>query len=427
MRAPLIAAVLAVQVSGAAMAATFDLTQQLAAPGFAAEDRFGATVAVSGNLIAVGAPNDATNGPAAGQAFVYDATTGDLVAVLDDPNPSSANSFGRSIAISGNRVLVGAAGSLATESALSGRAYLYEATTGALLQTFVRPDTNTRRSFGEVLAIDGEAVLISDGAEEVFLFDAASAAPEQRFRNPDQGRRGFAFGNDIAIDGDRILVGAAGDGSNGNNAGQAFLYSASTGALLRIFDDPTPAAFDQFAIAVDLSGDTILIGADGATTNRDNAGEAFLFSAETGDLLQTLTDDFPASADSFEGFGSALAISGETIVISGPLDEGLLLGLAFIFDAETGDQLQRVSDAQPLVGERFASSIGISGNTIVFGVPGEDFPDPLSPIRVQDAGSVIVFQREAPGTTVVPLPGGLPLYLGALLAMAGLRRVWIKS
>ncbi|MEL7171835.1 MAG: PQQ-binding-like beta-propeller repeat protein [Pseudomonadota bacterium] len=421
MRASLLSAVLAVVLPDAAMAVTFNPTQRLAGPAFSADDRFGSTVAASGDLIAVGAPNDATNGVAAGQAFVYDANTGDLVTVLEDPNASAANSFGRSVAIDGNRVLVGAAGSLATEGTLNGRAYLYDSTTGALLRTFVRPATDTGRSFGEVLAIDGDVVLISDGQQEVFLFNAATGALEQRFRNPDQGRRGLSFGNDVAVDGDLVLIGAAGDSSGGNNAGQAFLYSASTGELLRTLDDPTPADFDQFGIAVDLSGDNVLIGAAGATTNRDNAGEAFLFSAETGDLLHTLTDDLDPASGS-EGFGNALAISGDTIVIGGPVREDLLLGQAFLFDAETGELQQRFVDPEPQPGERFAASIGLSGNTLAFGVPGEDFPDPFLPIRTEDAGGVVVYQRDAPATADVPLPGGLGLYLGAFIVATALRR-----
>lgn len=422
MRASLLSAVLAIALPNASMAVTFNPTQRLAAPDFSADDRFGTAVAVSGDLIAVGAQNDSTNGISAGQAFVYDAATGDLMTVLNDPNASAANGFGRSVAIDGNRVLVGAAGSLATEGSLNGRAYLYDSTTGELLQSFLRPTANSRRSFGEVLAVDGDVVLISDGQEEVFLFDAASGALVRSFRNPDQGRRGLSFGNDVAIDGDLILIGAADDSSRGSNAGRAFLYSASTGELLRAFDDPTPADFDRFGTAVDLSGYNVLIGAAGATTNRDNAGEAFLFSAETGDLLHTLTDDFDASSGG-EGFGNALAISGDTIVISGPLREDLLLGQAFLFDVATGEQRQRFVDPEPQPGERFASSIGLSVNTLVFGVPGEDFPDPFRPIRAADAGSVVVYQRDAPSTAVVPLPGGLSLFLGAFIVTATLRRL----
>ncbi|MEM9763374.1 MAG: hypothetical protein AAF968_12825, partial [Pseudomonadota bacterium] len=156
--------------------------------------------------------------------------------------------------------------------------------------------------------------------------------------------------------------------------------------------------------------------------NRENAGEAFLFSAETGDLLHTLTDDFDASSGG-EGFGNALAISGDTIVIGGPLREDLLLGQAFLFDVATGEQQQRFIDPEPQLGERFASSIGLSGDTLVFGVPGEDFPDPFRPIRAEDAGSVIVYQRDAPSTAVVPLPGGLSLHLVAFIVTATLRRL----
>ena len=47
------------------------------------------------------------------------------------------------------------------------------------------------------------------------------------------------FGGSVAIDGNKVLVGAHGDDTNGTDVGQAFLFNATTGALLQTFNDPT--------------------------------------------------------------------------------------------------------------------------------------------------------------------------------------------
>jgi len=47
------------------------------------------------------------------------------------------------------------------------------------------------------------------------------------------------FGVSVSIDGNNVLVGAHFDDTNGNAVGQAHLFDATTGALLRTFDDPT--------------------------------------------------------------------------------------------------------------------------------------------------------------------------------------------
>ncbi len=70
-------------------------------------DRFG-RVEFDGNRVLIGAHGDDTSGTDVGQAHLFDATTGNLLFTFDDPTPTVADSFGRSVALDGNRVLIGA-------------------------------------------------------------------------------------------------------------------------------------------------------------------------------------------------------------------------------------------------------------------------------------------------------------------------------
>ena len=69
--------------------------------------------------------------------------------------------------------------------------------------------------------------------------------------------------------------------------------------LSQTFNDPTPTAVDQFGFSVSVSGDNVLIGAPLDSTNSPFVGQAHLFSATTGALLQTFNDPTPTFVDEF--------------------------------------------------------------------------------------------------------------------------------
>lgn len=56
---------------------------------------FGGSVAISGDLVLVGAPNDDTNGARVGQVHLFD-TDGSLLRTFIDPTPTTEDRFGYS-------------------------------------------------------------------------------------------------------------------------------------------------------------------------------------------------------------------------------------------------------------------------------------------------------------------------------------------
>jgi len=78
------------------------------------------------------------------------------------------------------------------------------------------------------------------------------------------------------------------------------LYDADTGEELHIFHHPTPEREDYFGNAIAPVGpDKVLIGARGDDTGAPNAGAAFLFDVNSGQLLQTFLNPTPAENDYF--------------------------------------------------------------------------------------------------------------------------------
>ncbi|MEK6248698.1 MAG: Ig-like domain-containing protein, partial [Planctomycetales bacterium] len=217
-------------------------------------EKFGSSVAVDGNLALIGDPEqdvgtDSTE-LGAGQAYLYDATTGDLIHIIDDPAPTYNGGFASAVAIDGNHILVGNSNHFIPNSGGGnepvGQAYLFDATTGDLLHTFDDPTNTQSDAFGVSVAIEGDRILIgaSGGRSplplsgEAHLFDTTTGSLLHTFENPTPSVRDY-FGNSVAIDGERILIGEFEDSTQGEDVGQAHLYDATSYSLIHTFNDPT--------------------------------------------------------------------------------------------------------------------------------------------------------------------------------------------
>ena len=95
--------------------------QTLNNPDPAANDGFGVSVSISGNIVVVGASGDDTGAQKAGAAYVYELdpdnlTQSTLMVTLLNPDADADDEFGLSVAVSGNTVVVGARGTTRVHS-----------------------------------------------------------------------------------------------------------------------------------------------------------------------------------------------------------------------------------------------------------------------------------------------------------------------
>ena len=357
-------------------------------PTVTERDGFGDSVALDGNKVLIGAQGDDTKGTRVGQAHLFDATTGNLLWTFDDPTVTDLDGFGRSVALDGNNVLIGAPGD-DTRGDGVGQAHLFDVTTGSLLQTFDDPTVTDLDVFGWWVALDGNNVLIGAvrdstqgaGVGQAHLFDALSGNLLQTFIDPTPTPgstifRGDAFGASVALDGNRVLIGAPDDDTNGTNVGQAHLFDATTGNLLWTFDDPTVTTEDSFGSKIALDGNYILIGASSDDTNGNNVGQAHLFdgnpqSPTFGDLLRTFED--PTVTDQ-DVFGASVALDGNNVLIGAALDDtnGANVGQAHLFDAVTGSLLRTFNDPTVTDGDSFGVSVALDGNNVLIGASEDD-------------------------------------------------------
>ena len=98
--------------------------------GTSANDQFGYSVSVDGHYAIIGAPYEGdAGGTYSGKAYIFDVTTGSLLHTLHNPNAygtSVEDNFGISVAISGTNVIVGAYREDDAGGLTSGKAYVYQ-------------------------------------------------------------------------------------------------------------------------------------------------------------------------------------------------------------------------------------------------------------------------------------------------------------
>jgi len=288
-------------------AGTGNLLQTFNDPTPTQQDFFGNSVALDGDYVLIGANRDDTQGIDVGQAHLFDATTGNLLQVFNDPTPTDGDWFGRSVAIDGGHILIGARHD-DTLGVDVGQAHLFDASTGNLLHTFNDPTPTRQAFFGHWVAINGNHVLISAlGDHQAHLFDANTGDLLQTFNDPTPSS-GDHFAIAVAIDGNNALIG---------NTGEAHLFDISTGSLLRTLDDPTPDDYNRFGWSVALDGNLAIVGSVGDMFS-PSFGQAHLFDLGTGILLQSFDHPTPAN---FTRFGESVALAGNLVIIGAPYDD----------------------------------------------------------------------------------------------------------
>ncbi|MEE8154546.1 MAG: FG-GAP repeat protein [Phycisphaerales bacterium] len=150
----------------------------------AANDWFGWRVAIRGPTAIVGAPNDDDNGIDSGSAYFFDITTGRQLAKLLPDDGAADDRFGQSVAISGdseNNVAIVGAQWDNDNGLFAGSAYFFDATTGLQLAKVLASDGAEFDSFGLSVAISGTTVIVGAylhadngfGSGAAYLFDAS--------------------------------------------------------------------------------------------------------------------------------------------------------------------------------------------------------------------------------------------------------------
>jgi hypothetical protein len=239
------------------------------APG----DRFGASLRLHGDDLAVSAPSDDDGAPDTGAAYLFRrggsawAEQGKLL----DPIPSPSNGFGCALALEGDRVLVGSTGAEGGDGRVhsfhrEGATWVYDQ---ALANASPEPDTG----FGASVSMHGEWAAVgapyqNDGAKidcgsvTVFRHDGERWNPVAWLLASD-GETDDFYGWDLELGPDRLLVGAPGEDDSGSFSGAGYLHLLGDASWRedRKLTFAEEAAGHGCGYAASLAGSNALLGA----------------------------------------------------------------------------------------------------------------------------------------------------------------------
>ncbi len=216
----------------------FDLTSgnelfKLTASDADAEDQFGYSVAIDNTTAIVGSPFNDDTGSNSGSAYLYDTTTGNELFKLTPSDAAAGDSFGWSVAVSGNLALIGSLGD-DDDGSLSGSAYVFDVTTGQELFKLTASDAAAGDRFGASVALSGNHAIIGAFAHDLedldegaaYVFDLTTMTEVFKLIPSDSGAND-QFGNAVAIDGNNAIVGAWKNDDDGTNSGSAYVFDVS--------------------------------------------------------------------------------------------------------------------------------------------------------------------------------------------------------
>jgi ELWxxDGT repeat protein len=368
---------------------------------------FGNSVAISGNLMIIGAYLTDLHGTNSGAAYLFERSASGLwqqIARLAPDDGAANDWFGFSVAISGNLAVIGALFDDSAAGNDAGSAYVFERNANNLLQwtqvaKLVAADAQGDDHFGYSVAVSGDTVIVGawqeDGASDAspeagaaYVFErnlgGANAWGQAKKLTATTPVSGDRLGSAVALDGDIAVVGAPFADDAGNDAGAAYIFERNQGGVnqwgfvkqLRPIADAgeSNAVGDNFGVAVSLSGARVLVGAPGDEQGNNidasiDLGSAYLFERDRGGVANYGVVSKLQASDRGRGdrFGSSVALSGDRLVVGA---RTAAQGTAYLFEQHANNldqwtELERL--APPSQDDHFGWSVAISSGRALVG------------------------------------------------------------
>ncbi|MHA4741773.1 T9SS type A sorting domain-containing protein [Dyadobacter sp. MSC1_007] len=423
---------------------------------------YGGDVAISGNYAIVGSRFNNTDAdglnlvPDAGAAYILFNNAGNWAEVKKITSPvRDTENFGISVSIAGDYAVVGA--ELESLDALesnfvgaAGAVYIFKKDQGGsgnwgLIKKVVAPVRAENDFFGSAVSIHGDylvvgvsnedqdsdelSTLLQSGSAYIFKKDQGSPDNWGLIKKITASTRGAGdlFGEDVAIDGDYVIVGSPRDSEDADEAnpiteaGSAYIFKKDQGGgenwgQIKKITAPVRETIDHFASAVSICASYAIVGApqeneDAAELNTlHDAGSVYIFKKEEGGPdnwgeIKKVTAPVRNSGDSF---GLSVSITQDYFIVGAPTEDEDALeannvggaGSAYIFQKDLGGSgnwglQQKIVPSLRAPSDAFGWSVSISASYILVGMPGDD-EDATEANTVENAGSAYIFVTDDP-------------------------------
>ena len=382
-------------------------TSKYTAPNGKAQDLLGSSVAVEGDTAVIGARKNL-----GGAAYILTRTgfQWGMSKKITASDSAASDDFGWATAVSGDTAIIGASGE-DDRGADSGSAYIFTRNgTGWIEQAkLTASDGAAKHTFGWAAALSGDTAIIGASGEDqrgagagaAYIFTRTGTTwTEQAKLTATDAAAGDSFGNAVDMAGDTAVIGAYQSEDQLADSGSAYVFTrtGTTWAQQRKLTASDGVAQAWLGASVSLDAGAVLVGASGDDDLGAGSGSAYLFSrsgtswSQSGKL--TAPDGAPGS-----GFGGAVSLLNgmATVGASQHGAKATKIGSAYLF-ARSGTSwslLHKLTSANATAGDSVGEAVALAPGLAFVGAPGDDD-------RGQDAGAAYIF-RFCQKTTV----GGL--------------------
>jgi len=336
---------------------TWNEVKKLTASDSEADDLFGWSVAVGGDVAVVGARNNNGN---TGAVYIFERNTGGsnnwgVVKKLTSSDAESGDLFGYSVAISDDLAVISAYGEN-SGGASAGAAYVFEQNLGGA------------NAWGEVKKLTASDAGIAD-----------------------------YFGYSVAVAGDVAVVGAQLEDADGNNAGAAYIIERNAGGInawgeVKKLTASDSEGYERFGTSVAAAGDVVVVGAPYKAAGVPEVGAVYIFERNEGGAnawgeVKKLTG---SNASINNRFGWSVAVASNVALIGTHHSD-----TAYVFGRNEGG-INAWGEVMPVysheVNSGFGRSVSVAGDVAVVG------SDNSGPVGF-DTGAAYVFEK-----SIIPEP-----------------------
>jgi hypothetical protein len=334
---------------------------KLTAPDAGTSDEFGTAVDIDGDVIVVGAPHADTAITNEGAAYVFyrDAGGADnwgFVKKISASDGLPGEEFAGSVGISGDVIVVGCALDDDVTHTHSGSAYVFHRNAGGAdnwgqVKKLTAPSAASNDLFGRSVAVAGDAIIVgahgtsaSTGAAHAFARNQGGSDNwgYQATLDPIDGGSGAQFGWSVDADQTYAIVSAHKQNGVGNARGAAYLFERDAGgtgvwgrvAKLTAFDADD---FDNFGYDVAIQDRRAVVGSPFDDDEGGASGSVYVYDPDGGmsDVWNFVTKRTASDGSSDDQYGLAVGVHGDD-AIAGAYYVGNGVGAAYLLNADEG-------------------------------------------------------------------------------------------
>lgn len=371
--------------------------QKLTASDPGSSDRFGDVVDVSGNYAIVGSALDDDNGKDSGSAYVYYWTgfSWKQIAKLSASDGVEGDKFGTSVAISGNTIVVGAPTKDSRYGQNAGAIYVFTKNNNdkwEQTQELISKKLSANDNFGYSVDVAGNYIVAgayldddkSPDAGAIYVFSKSLTSwTEQTKLLSSDGSWGDNFGFSVAISGTTLVAGAPNHTKTGYddwgwtttpNSGSAYVFSLNNNLWQQTANLSASDAsnYAVFGYSVDISGNNLVVGAIGDSQRGSQAGATYIFAKNRiGNWSESQKLTIPGRL-SYINYGFDVSLSGNNLVVSSVYKSSSYLqtGAVYLYSNVYGtwsNNTEFVTDSS--YPDAFGSSVSLGSNGVLVGTP----------------------------------------------------------